>query len=135
MYPGAREAFADSVIKLRANYGKEKFPEEKCALIWDELKEFSPKQIRNICDVVIGENSYSPGLKEFRDKASMLREKIRQWEKQREREESREFYSSRFHDSEITATAQTIRGRMIGKVKDDEWNQFQEVLERVGESS
>lgn len=85
MYPKARETFSEEMAAMRANYGADKFPEAKCALIWEQLQEFSPKQIRNICGLIRAENNFAPVLAQFIEKKTLLNEKIRRWEREEER--------------------------------------------------
>lgn len=128
MYPKARETFLEQMELMRGNYGADKFPDVKCALIWEELKEFSPKQIRSVCKFVMGNNQYAPTVIPFREFASMLREKLRQWEREQERKEAKDFWEGTYHDDEVRSIVQTIRLRIEGKVTDDEYRQFQELL-------
>jgi hypothetical protein len=122
------KAFSESIEKLKANFGKDNFLKAKCDLIWNELKNFSPKQIRNLCDVVLMESQFSPKLGEFRDKASILREKIRQWEREQERNQAQEFFKSTLPDSEISHICKTVRDRASGKMSDGDFSQFKDIL-------
>jgi hypothetical protein len=92
MYQGARDEFGTQMESFRANFGIDKFSDEKCALIWDELKQFSPKQIKSICIRIISENQFAPVLSHFMEKSAMLREKIRQWERDKERADAADFW-------------------------------------------
>jgi hypothetical protein len=94
MYPEAHEEFGRQMKAMRANYGEDKLPDAKCALIWGELKEFSPKQIKSICSRILAEQQFAPVLMHFQDKASALREKIRQWEREQERIDADRFYNN-----------------------------------------
>lgn len=87
-----KEAFLAQVQRLRANYGADRFPDEKCALIWEELSSFSAKQVTNICSVIMGECQFAPVLSHFREKAALLREKIRQWERDQQKREATRFW-------------------------------------------
>lgn len=128
MYQGAREAFNEQCEKLKANYADDKFPAAKCALIWEELKDFSPKQIRNICWIVMGENTYAPNVNAFREKASMLREKIRQWERQQEKQDAHDFWAGTYHDDDVKKIVATIKDRIEGRCDDATWAEFQKFI-------
>lgn len=129
-YPLAPEMFKTQMDRMKANYGEDKFPKEKIALIWEELKEFSPKQVKSICDFVLGNNQWAPTIQPFREFASMLREKLRQFEREQERQDAKDFWEGTYHSDEVKSIVQTIKLRMEGKVTDDEWKQFQEILKK-----
>jgi hypothetical protein len=128
MYPLADQTFKEEMNKLKANYGQDKFPSALTSMIWDELKEFSPKQIRSICDFVTRSYEGTPRINAFRNGASMLREKIRQFEREQQRQEAKDFWEGTYHPNEVKAIVQTIKLRLEGKVTDDEYKQFQEML-------
>lgn len=123
-----QKALQESVLRLRANYGADKFPKEKCDLIWEELRHFSPKQIRNICSLVMGEANYAPNINSFREKCSLLREKIRQFEKEQERQEVQEFWNSKFQPNDVKMMTSTIKDRIHGKCDDKNWLDFIQVI-------
>lgn len=123
-----QKAFQESIYRMRANYGADKFNQEKCDLIWEELKPFSPKQIRNLCDVVMGDNTYAPNINSFREKAALLREKIRAWEREQERNEAKNFWEGTYLPSDVKMVVQTIRDRIEGACPDPTWLEFQEFL-------
>lgn len=130
-----RMVFQSCMAKYRANYGEDRFPVEKCDLIWQELKEFSPKQIANVCAVIMAESRFAPTLVEFRERAGMLREKIRQWEREQERRDAADFWEGTFHSSEVKMIVATIRDRIAGKCPDDVWADFQAGLKRAAQIS
>jgi hypothetical protein len=134
-YPGASVAFKDQVELLKGNYGADKFPKQKIELIWEELKEFSPKQIQSICKFVMANNNFAPTLQPFRDFAAMLRERIREHEREQERQDAKDFWAGTFHSSEVKSIVETIRLRIEGKVSDDDWRQFQQILKSAADKN
>lgn len=125
------ETFKDQMTRLKANYGRQHFPDERCKMFWEELSGFSAKQIKSICDALMGECHFAPTVAELRGKCALLREKIHRFERDQERHRAEEFYSS-LPDSEMSHIMQTLRRRIKGQMPDHEFVQFKEILKKTG---
>lgn len=125
------KTFDSCMRHMKANYGAEKFSDEKVNLIWEELKEFSPKQIKSICDFVLANNSYTPTLQPFREFASMLREKLRQFDREQERRDAKDFWNCSYTPDDKKWIVQMIKRRLMGEVSDEEYKAFQNDLKNI----
>lgn len=127
--------FAESIATMKANYGTDKFPKEKVDLIWNELKEFSPKQIKSVCSFVLANNSYAPTIQPFREFSSMLREKLRQFDREQERRDAHDFWAGSYTPDDKKWIVKMIKDRLAGKVSDEVYNSFKNDLKKIADDS
>lgn len=135
MYPQAHETFLEEIKKIKANYGEQHFSDQMASMIWGELKDFSPKQIRSVFAIAIKENEFAPKMNVFYDLASRLREKIRQFDREQERQDAKDFWAGTYHTEDVKMIVRTIKDRMEGKCDDNTWREFQQLLKTTADHS
>ena len=129
------QAFRESIKEMSSTYGTAYFTASFLKEAFDEVKDFSPKQIKNICYVVGTTCSVAPTIADFREVSSRLRERIREFEKAEERRTAHDFWSGTYHTSEVREIVSMISGRLTDEIKDPDWFQFVEMLNKTAEKA
>ena len=113
---------------MREFYGSQHMGQAKSEMYWNELKDFSPKQVLNVMTILIGECKMAPTLVEIRDRCAQLREKIRQFEREQERKDAADFWSGTYHPNDVKMIVATIKDRVFGNCDDKTWSEFMDFL-------
>lgn len=123
--------FQVQMSRLIDQFGKHSYGTERVALVWEEVKEFNPQWFKKTVDKFIGEFRNAPLMPDFREEISKERERLWHLEKQRHSQDSREFWESSFLPEEEKWICKTIRDRLSRKISDEDFSQFQKLLNRV----
>lgn len=102
---------------------------ERVAVIWQEVRGFSPHWFKRVVDRFIGESRQAPLMAEFRDEISRERERTWFTEKKQNAQDAKEFFE--LSESEGKSIADMIKKRAMGGVSDPEWATFIESLDQL----
>lgn len=106
---------------------------ERLTVIWREVGSLSHEAFGRIVDRLIGESRFAPMLPEFREAASIEREKENSAAKKDHTRDSWEFWKGSGQASsspeEQSWMFQAIRQRLKKEMSDDDWNAFMKLIE------
>ena len=135
MHNPEKDSFQKGIAQMRELWGANNIGSAKIDLYWGELKDFNSRQITSIINTLMGELQFAPTVVQVREKCSQLREKIRQFEREQERRDARDFWEGTYHSNDVKMIVETIKNRMEGKCDDKTWIEFQEFIKSHGEKS
>lgn len=125
--------FQVQIKRLIETYGDKAFPSERIKLVWSEGHAYPIAAFKQICDKFIGEMRFAPTVKDFRLAYSDVREKQNANQKTKHEREAKEFWQNTLPDDDVRMIMGTIKKRMTGTIKDNDWRQFMEVMKTMAD--
>lgn len=124
-----QQEFIAQVTRITNTFGERSFPQERAALLWQEVGSFSGTWFKKVCDGIIGNNRHAPVLSDFADAIAIEREQQRAREKEREANEAKRFMSNQVfnHEDEKFFCGQILK-RVSGGLSDQDFESFLKVL-------
>jgi hypothetical protein len=99
--------------------------------IWEEVRCFNKNQIISLFRKMIEEKSYfANSVFDTRKYANMLHDKIRDWEKEQEKKDAKEFWEGTYHSDEVKWVVSQIKKRISGDMSDDDWKTFRDTIKQ-----
>jgi len=125
-----RLEFENEIRRLFSTFGEKAFTPERLQIIWKEVKDFEFTWMqRNITEILAG-NERAPLPKDFAVLATKERQRIYEIEKAKNTREAEKVWNW-LSSEEIGFICQGIRDRIQGKVADEKWNSFVNVLKEM----
>lgn len=122
------QEFSTQINRLAETYGKNAFSNERCKLIWSAVKDLPGQWFGNLVSSMIGSLRQAPLVPEFVDAAREYRNQLWEMKKREEREQTRNWVS-RFSSDEERMLAQGIMKRLRGEMTDQDWENYERMLE------
>lgn len=120
--------YNEQVDRLKRTFGEKHFPADRYNLIWVATKEFPVEWFSRLVDQMIAGMRQAPMPADFIEAAR--EQKFRDHEK-RKKNETPSFndWATKFTRDDERMMAQMIIKRLQGTVSDDDWNNFQRMLD------
>lgn len=130
------EQFQTQISRLAKQYGEHLYQHDRVETIWKEFKDSSAEDFTTAVSMLIDEMRFPPLIQDIRERFTTIRERKYQNYKASERAANRKFIEDRytFSDAEKSEIMRTIMDRMMGKIPDDKWKSFMEVLKNAAEN-
>lgn len=106
------DEFSVQIERLKSVYGEKTYSEERCRILWDDVKQMPGGWFKNCVDEFIGSMRTPPLVKEFLDKISDFREKQNAFAKKQIKEETKEILESGIISSFLRNIANGLRGNL-----------------------
>lgn len=116
--------FQTQINRLSETFGGQHYKRERVELIWRELKTFSNEWLSKLIDNFIGSYRQAPLVPEFREAASIERERIWEIEKKRNAKEAHDFFHAKFSVDDQRWAVQQIVRRITGGMSDHDFDLF-----------
>lgn len=102
---------------------------EISTMIWKQMRDIPDYDFEIMITEFLASVRLAPLLPDFCAKASEIRERIRQKQREKERQDSKDFWSGTYHPEEQKWMFDLIRNRIKELVPDSEWLPFIKLLE------
>jgi hypothetical protein len=112
-----------------ANVFSGAYKPERTQLIWREMGSLPANAFNRMIDRFIGEARQPPLIQEFREAASMEREKIHEREKKDHTKDSWAFWKGTAQPEEIGWMMKAVKARLKKEMDDNDWNAFMKLLD------
>ena len=125
------EEFSSQMNRLTAQYGTQPYGAERAKLIWEAVGTLSVASWKRIVDRLIGECDRAPLLPKMREMIAEEREHEWATEKREHSKGAQEGWS-RLSRGELHDVMETMRRRLMGGMKDDEYASFVRSVNQLG---
>lgn len=125
--------FGNQMGRLERQFGK--FGDERGRILWRELQDLPAQWFGKVIDKFIGDCRQTPLLPEFREEIAIERERLWKIEKRQHAQEAKQFFRSSYGPEDVGTICKTIVKRMQGQVSDEDYANFQKMLNNVAGSN
>jgi len=120
--------FDNQINRLRDCFGDRAYSDERAKLIWNSCQSFDTQWFRRLVDGMISTEKHAPLPAAFYDAASQERERLYLLEKEQQKNDAQNFYSS-YGAEDLAGLCREIKRRASGGMSDQDFSSFVKLLQ------
>lgn len=129
------QEFDAGINRLKDCFGDRSYSDERCKVFWREFKDFNGRWWLQTVDYLIAHHRYPPLLAEFGEEMGKERERLRQLDKEEERQDAHDFFEGTYQNDDKRMLCQGIRDILLGKRTSEENAKFINLLQKTAEQT